>query len=144
MTELSEVGGVHSPVYILGYVDVQVIMPAMKSLSSAELARLEEKYQALRKTLASVGYITQGSVLQRNVATSGRSGYQWTRKVSGKTVSVSLSQDQFVAMKEAVQNERKLWKTIKAMEKISRQILFQTTQDTARRKPLQKRVLGLK
>ncbi len=46
-------------------------------------------------------------------------------------------------MKEAVANERALWKTIRQMENISRQILFQSLPDTRRRKRLGKRVLGL-
>jgi hypothetical protein len=55
---------------------------------------------------------------------TGRSGYQWTRKVARNTITVYLRQPQFLAMKAAVQNERTLWKTILQMEKFSRQILF--------------------
>ena len=107
------------------------------------LAALEQQYDRLRKSLARMGYISQGSVLARSVATSGRSGYQWTRKVAQKTITISLSQQQFEAMKQAVQNERKLWKTVQEMEKVSRQILFASLPDTRRRKRLAKRVLGL-
>ena len=107
------------------------------------LAALEQQYDRLRKSLARMGYISQGSVLARSVATSGRSGYQWTRKVAQKTITVSLSQQQFEAMKQAVQNERKLWKTVQEMEKVSRQILFASLPDTRRRKRLAKKVLGL-
>ena len=110
---------------------------------SPSLVALEEQYDRLRKSLAQVGYISQGSVLERSVASSGRSGYQWTRKVAQKTITVSLSRPQFVAMKQAVQNERKLWKTIQQMEKVSRQILFASLPDTNRRKRLAKKVLGL-
>jgi hypothetical protein len=56
---------------------------------------------------------------------------------------VALSQPQFAALQLAVANERKLWKTIKEMEKISRQIIFETVPDTHRRKPLSKKALGL-
>ena len=117
-------------------------MHSMKNRSPS-LATLEQQYDRLRKSLAQIGYISQGSVLARSVATSGRSGYQWTRKVAQKTITVSLSRQQFVAMKQAVQNERKLWKTIQQMEKVSRQILFASLPDTNRRKPLAKKVLGL-
>src|SRR6184192_3596663 len=106
------------------------------------LAALEQQYDRLRKSLARMGYISQGSVLARSVATSGRSGYQWTRKVAQKTITVSLSQDQFVAMRRAVSNERKLWKTVKQMESLSRQIIFASTADTQRRKRISKKVLG--
>ena len=107
------------------------------------LAALKDEYRRLRQSLARIGYISQGSVLQRTVAASGRSGYQWTRKVAQKTVSVALSQAQFEAMKQAVTNERKLWKTIQAMERVSRRIIFASVSDTHRRKRLSKKVLGL-
>ena len=107
------------------------------------LAALKVEYERLRQSLARIGYISHGSVLQRSVAASGRSGYQWTRKVAQKTVSVSLSAPQFAAMKQAVANERKLWKTVQAMERISRQIIFGSTSDTQRRKRLTKKVLGV-
>jgi hypothetical protein len=107
------------------------------------LKALQAEYDRLRQSLARLGYISQGSVLQRSVAASGRSGYQWTRKVAQKTVSVSLSSPQFVAMKQAVANERLLWKTVQQMERVSRQIIFGFTSDTHRRKPLTKKVLGL-
>lgn len=107
------------------------------------LAALKGEYDRLRKSLARLGYISQGSVLHRSVAASGRSGYQWTRKVAQKTVTVSLSPPQFTAMKQAVTNERTLWKTVGQMERVSRQIIFASTPDTHRRKPLSKKVMGL-
>lgn len=107
------------------------------------LAALRAEYRRLRQSLSRTGYISQGSVQQRSVAASGRSGYQWTRKVAQKTVSVALGQVQFVAMKEAVTNERKLWKIIQEMERVSRRIIFISAPDTRRRKRLSKKVLGL-
>jgi hypothetical protein len=106
------------------------------------VAALKGEYDRLRKKLARIGYISQGSVLHRSVAASGRSGFQWTRKVDQKTVSVSLSPPQFAAMMQAVANERKLWKTVHQMERVSRQIIFASASDTLRRKRLSKRVLG--
>ena len=114
----------------------------MKTTSSRAQVGLQRHYDRLRQKLARIGYISRGSVLARSVATSGRSGYQWTRKVAGKTVSVSLSREQFEAMKQAVSNQRELRRTIEQMEKVSRQLLFQTAADTRRRKPLLKKVLG--
>ncbi len=107
------------------------------------LAALRAEYRRLRQSLSRTGYISQGSVQQRSVAASGRSGYQWTRKVAQKTVSVALGQAQFEAMKEAVTNERKLWKIIQEMERVSRRIIFISAPDTRRRKRLSKKVLGL-
>lgn len=111
--------------------------------TSDPLAAWQAEYHRLRQSLTRVGYISQGSVLQRSAATSGRSGYQWTRKVAGKTVTVCLSRSQFSAVKQAIANERKLWKTLRRMEQVSRQIIFASTADTHRRKRLSKKVLGL-
>jgi len=107
------------------------------------LAALKSQYRRLRQSLARIGYLSQGSVQQRTVAASGRSGYQWTRKVAAKTVSVALSPAQFQAMKEAVSNERNLGKIIQEMERVSRRIIFLSAPDTRRRKRLSKKVFGL-
>jgi hypothetical protein len=116
-------------------------MPAMKRAPTEdELAR---QYEALRQRLAQIGYITQGSVLDRSRLHPPRSGYQWTRKVGRKTVTVSLSRAQYEALKEAVKNERSLWKIVGEMERLSRRILFGTLPDTRRRKRLTMKVLGL-
>src|SRR5438132_10674766 len=104
---------------------------------------LQRQYQRLCSSLANTGYISQGSVLDRSTLKPPRSGYQWTRKVARKTITVSLSAEQFQALKRAVENERRLWKTIQQMEKVSRQILFGILPDTRRRKRLGKKVLGV-
>jgi hypothetical protein len=49
------------------------------------LAALKAAYRRLRRRLARIGYISQGSVQQRSVAASGRSGYQWTVNVNQST-----------------------------------------------------------
>jgi len=118
-------------------------MHGMNNKNFPSLADLKSHYQRLRTRLAHIGYISQGSVCQRSVSTSGRSGYQWTRKHRGKTVTVCLSEEQFKELKQAVANERELWRTVQEMEKVSRQILFQTLPDTRRRKRPSKKVLGL-
>ena len=117
-------------------------MPPMNAPRDS-LVALKMESKRLRQDLARIGYIRQGSGQQRSVAASGRSGYPWTRKGAQKTVSVALSQAQFEAMKEAVTNERKRWKTIQARERVSRRIIFAATPDTRRRKRLSKKVLGL-
>jgi hypothetical protein len=62
----------------------------MKKCSEA-LEALPPAYERLRKSLAQVGYISQGSVVDRSQLRPPRSGYQWTRKVKGKTITVALS-----------------------------------------------------
>ena len=103
---------------------------------------LEREYERLCRSLAEIGYISQGSVLDRSRLQPPRSGYQWTRKVAQKTVTVALSSEQFRSLEKAISNRRKLEKTITKMEKLSRQILFKTLPDTRRRKPLPAKVLG--
>jgi hypothetical protein len=111
----------------------------MKKIS---LAAWQEQYQALQQQLSRVGYISQGSVLDRARLKNPRSGYQWTRKVSQKTITVALSQEQFKALSEAIQNRRAMDRTIQRMEQLSRKILFASASDTSRRKPMRARVLG--
>ena len=112
----------------------------MKKVVSAE--SLQRHYQRLCSSLASTGHISQGSVLDRSKLKPPRSGYQWTRKAARKTITVALSPQQFLSLHKAIQNHRSLQKTITQMEKLSRQILFQTLPDTRRRKSLHKKVLG--
>jgi Family of unknown function (DUF6788) len=113
----------------------------MRKLSPSVPA-LQHQYDRLRQSLARIGLISHGSVLQRSALSSGRSGFQWTRKVAQKTVTVALSRDQFAAMRQAVSNQRKLRKTLQQMESVSRQIIFASAPDTQRRKPLSRKVLG--
>ena len=111
-----------------------------KSVVAQDLPR---QYQRLCATLASTGYISQGSVLDRSRLRPPRSGYQWTRKVARKTITLALSPEQFHALRQAIANRRRLNETIKDMERLSRLILFGSLPDTHRRKSLPKKVLGL-
>jgi Family of unknown function (DUF6788) len=109
----------------------------------AATASWEAQYRRLYSSLAKTGYISQGSVLDRSRLRPPRSGYQWTRKLARKTITVALSPQQFHSLKEAIQNRRKLQKTLIKMERLSRQILFKSLPDTRRRKPLPRNGLGL-
>jgi hypothetical protein len=112
-------------------------------MKSTSLAALQRQYHRLRHDLAQIGYLSQGSVLDRSTLRPARSGYQWTRKQARKTISVALSPEQFQALGQAIENGRKFRRTVAEMEKLSRQIIFATTPDTQRRKRLNKKVLGL-
>ena len=111
--------------------------------SPAPVAALQRDYQRLRQSLAQIGYISQGSVLDRSRLRPARFGYQWTRKVKGKTITVALTQEEFKALGQAVANERMLTQTIRQMEQISRRILFSNRSQGQRRKSLHQKVLGL-
>jgi hypothetical protein len=106
------------------------------------LAKLRVEYGKLQKQLATTGWISHGYVQDRGPGAGGPC-YQWTRKEKKKTVSVALSQEQYVWMKDAIENWRAIQMTLKRMEQISRTVLFATLPEPPRRKPLTKRVLGL-
>src|SRR5205823_14160384 len=108
----------------------------MKSTPPSSFRALEGQYRRLRQTLTHIGYISQGSVLDRSTLRPPRSGYQWTRKLAQKTVTVALSPEQFHHLRKAIENRRTLTKTLAQMEKLSRQILFSALPDTNHRKPL--------
>src|SRR5205814_9990390 len=111
----------------------------MKKKSTSADA-LHRQYQRLSATLANPGYISQGSVLDRSTLRPPRSGYQWTRKVARKTITVALGPEQFHSLRQAIDNRRHLQKIIHEMERLSRRILFGTLPDTRRRKHLPKKV----
>jgi hypothetical protein len=115
----------------------------MKKSSPAPLTALQKQYQRLRQSLAQIGYISHGSVVDRSRLRPARFGYQWTRKVKGKTITVALSQPEFEALAQAIANQRKLKQAIRQMEKISRRILFSSRPQPDRRKSRRQKVLGL-
>jgi len=104
---------------------------------------LQRRYQRLCASLARTGYLSQGSVLDRSTLRPPRSGYQWTRKLARKTITIALSPQQFQFLRQAIKNRRRLQETVAQMEKLTRQILFQTLPDTRRLKPVRKKDFGL-
>ena len=111
---------------------------------AAPLAPLQREYERLRRSLNRIGLISQGSVQDRTSRQGGGAGYQWTRKVAQKTVTVSLTPAEFDQMKQAVNNYRKLRLHLKNMEALSRQIIFRSAPHPNRIKRLSQKVLGTK
>ena len=103
---------------------------------------LSQQYHHLQRQLNQLGYISQGSVFERAPGQQG-SRYVWTRKVQAKTVTVALSQEQYIWLRKAVASQRKLQRIIEQMQTLSRQVLFDTVPGVVRRKRLGKKVLGL-
>ena len=102
---------------------------------------LPTTYRQLQRQLACLGFLSQGSVFERNPSQQG-SRYVWTRKVRGKTVTVALSEQQFHWLRQAVANQRKLDKIVSQMQVLSRAALFSNVPGVTRRKRLSKKVLG--
>jgi hypothetical protein len=112
-----------------------------QSKTSAALSRKKE-YTRLCAQLANTGWISQGSVQDRG-ASGGSPCYPWTRKVKGKTVCVALSKEQFEWLKQAIVNWRTVQRTLRQMQRLSREELFQSLPNPRRRKRLGKKLLGL-
>lgn len=106
------------------------------------LTQEELEYRQLLRQLAKTGWISHGYVQNRGPGAGGPC-YQWTRKVRGKTVSVALSQEQYLWMKEAIANWHAVQAILLRMEQLSRTVMLKTIPDTRRRKPLSKKVMGL-
>ena len=115
----------------------------MKNPKAADepLAQWEADYAKLRRSLATLGWISEGYAQDRGPGAGGPC-YQWTRKVRGKTISVALSRAQYEWLRQAIDNWRQAQKTLKEMQRLSRQVLFATVPHPPRRKRLSKKVLG--
>jgi hypothetical protein len=110
--------------------------------TAAELTAWRAHHARLTACLAGPGWISEGSAQDRGPGAGGPC-YQWTRKVRGKTVSVALSREQYQSLAAAIANWRTVQATLKAMQRLSRTVLFTTVPGAPRRKRLGKRVLGL-
>ena len=114
----------------------------MTSKKTTALPSWQEEYDQLKATLARSGWISEGYVQDRGPGAGGPC-YQWTRKVKGKTVSVALSKEQYAWLNAAIANWHTVQTTLRQMQRLSRQVLFTTIPDIERRKPLNKKTMGL-
>lgn len=105
-------------------------------------AQRQKRYAELISKLGSPGWISEGYVQDRGPGAGG-ANYQWSRKVKGKTISVALSQEQYVWLKAAIENWREIQAILKEMQCLSREELFENIEGPPRRKRLSKSVLGL-
>ena len=121
-------------------VDASVIVLSMKK---AIHPPLPAAYRRLRARLTQVGWIALGSVLERSLPGQGGPRYQWSRRVEGKTITVALSAEQFVWLKAAIANQRKVSELLGQLQKLSLQYMWKKIPSTSRRKRLSKKTLGL-
>jgi hypothetical protein len=115
----------------------------MKPNKPTARGTLPAKYRRLRAQLSRIGWIAQGSVLERNLPGQGGPRYQWSRRVEGKTVTVALSAEQFVWLQSALVNQRKLLQLLSRMQQLNLVYMWKHLPSTARRKHLTKKTLGL-
>ena len=114
----------------------------MQPANTSSAAFRQQEYARLRAQLANLGWISEGYVQDRGPGAGGPC-YPWTRKVKGKTVCVALSKEQYAWLKQAIANWRALQKTLRQMQRLSREELFNSVPGPRRRKKLSKKVLGL-
>lgn len=94
-----------------------------------------ERYEALKREVATVPPIRRGSLVRRFVP-CGKAGcrcqasppelhgpyYQWTRKVRGKTVTVRVTPAQAKLLREWIANGRRLDRILRQMETVSKRL----------------------
>jgi hypothetical protein len=114
----------------------------MNRLTTSSSSSRQKQYARLQAQLAQTGWISQGYVQDRGPGAGGAC-YPWTRKVKGKTVCVALSKEQYEWLKQAIANWRTVQKTLRQMQRLSREELFESLPNPKRRKRLSKKVLGL-
>lgn len=79
-------------------------------------------YHRLQQQVAALGWACPGSVQRRiklGVRPLRHPVYQWTRKVRGKTVTASLTAQQYQRLKTAIANQRRLTRLLLAMQKLA-------------------------
>jgi hypothetical protein len=120
-------------------------MSKVKAPSKDKLAQASQRYERLRRELASLapqmGFLLTGSVQSRFFECSRQNNcrchddmasrhgpyHYWTRKVKGKTVSVSLTDEQLAVVREWIDNSRALERLLKKMRDESMRAIALTT-----------------
>jgi hypothetical protein len=108
--------------------------PAAPASLEAKLQRLEERHRALLRELADIGPVLRGSICTRR-ARCGKSTCHchrdpdarhgpypiWTRKVGGKTATVTLNAAQVGQLQAWTKNMRRLDRLVKALQDLGLQ-----------------------
>jgi hypothetical protein len=98
-------------------------------LQSLKGQKLQRRFQSLKEELATIGWLTHGSVTPNHPG-----HWRWTRKVKAKTVTVALSQAQADLFKDAIANHRKLESILHQMRAISQEVLLKSVPGTAKKR----------
>jgi len=107
----------------------------MPSDAQTKLAKLRRDYEAAKAQIQALGYVIPGT-LQKRQYRCGKPNcrcatqnilhgpyYQWTRKVSGKTVNLNLNEQSVPKVKEWIKNHQRLRKLCRRLEKTSLALL---------------------
>lgn len=97
------------------------------------LARHADEYLELQKQLRSLPLLAQGSVFAIEPppeAPRARTHYKWTRKLRGKTVSVTLSKEQYEVFKTAIEANRQAEQALQRMRQIAQDSILKALPDS--------------
>jgi hypothetical protein len=100
------------------------------------LADDAQEYQRLQKQLRNLPLLAQGNVFAiepRPKAPRASTHYKWTRKVKGKTVSETLSQQQFEVFNEAIEANRHVEEILRRMRQIAQDAILRALPDSPRK-----------
>lgn len=107
----------------------------ISSADRSRLGALARRYRTLRRKLAHIGYLAQGTIAESSLPCGNPScrcrrnrrrrhgpyAY-WTTKVKGRTVSRLLNPPEARLYKEWIQNRKRLYQTIQTMMEVSRDV----------------------
>ena len=113
-----------------------------KCMQKAKLQQLKQRYRKLKKNLPPTDYILQGTIQEHQYDRTLPSGqtkhygpyFAWTFKLDGKTVTVTLTQEQARAYQRAIENQKKLNRRLQKMRTLSLTILEASHPQVQRRK----------
>jgi hypothetical protein len=104
--------------------------------SLSQEQKLQREYEVLQTELQealTAGVIMQGSAVLQRYKRKTKSGIKecgpyhlWTRKVQGKTVTVSITREQYRKIRGAIAVRRKIDELLKKMQQISQQIILKS------------------
>jgi hypothetical protein len=114
----------------------------MNAQKTAAAASRQKEYARLRAQLAQIGWISEGYVQDRGPGAGG-SLLSLDPQSQRQDVCVALSKEQYDWLKQAIANWRTVQQTLRQMQRLSREELFESVPGPKRRKRLSKRVLGL-
>ena len=104
------------------------------NLFAEQMRQIQHSYALLQKELNDLPWIVQGTVVENPPkSATAKTTYAWTRKVSAKTITVSLSPEQAIAFRAAIGANRKLEKTLREMRELSRNVLMNSLPQTKKR-----------
>lgn len=110
-------------------------MPDRRTTTSARQQETwRRQYEKKREELVAAlqaGALMQGSAVLQRYQRKTKSGIKecgpyhlWTRKEHGKTVTVSLTEEQYRQVGQAIASRRKIDKLLKEMQRISQRMLL--------------------